>query len=170
MDRAGGSAGRGKHASASFVRDRRYARGLRHRQALVRQVRFAQARTRTTTSSSRGTSGWCFTRFNLQGAKNTGCAGSRKNPSPRCSSTATTENFDRLDEMPVEMWCGGRVHRINDSVLHLMRGEAFDIAGRKVFCMGGARSPRHRVPHRRRKLVAAGDARRRRPSARLGDA
>ena len=50
------------------------------------------------------------------------------------------ENFDRLDEMPVEMWHGGRVHRINDSVLHLMRGEAFDIAGRKVFCMGGARS------------------------------
>ncbi len=50
------------------------------------------------------------------------------------------ENFDRLNEMPVEMWHGGRVHRINDSVLHLMRGEAFDIAGRKVFCMGGARS------------------------------
>ena len=35
------------------------------------------------------------------------------------------ENFDRLNEMPVEMWHGGRVHRINDSVLHLMRGEAF---------------------------------------------
>ena len=56
------------------------------------------------------------------------------------------ENFDRLDGMPVETWHGGRVHRVNDSVLHLMRGEAFDIAGRKVFCLGGARS--HDIEYR----------------------
>ena len=56
------------------------------------------------------------------------------------------ENFDRLDAMETETWHGGKVHRINDSVFHLMRGEMFDIAGRKIFAMGGARS--HDIPFR----------------------
>ncbi|MDO4443019.1 MAG: metallophosphoesterase [Slackia sp.] len=50
------------------------------------------------------------------------------------------ENFDMLDSMDVQPWHGGMVHRVNDSVLHLMRGHVFDIAGRSFFCMGGARS------------------------------
>ncbi|WP_246361985.1 metallophosphoesterase family protein [Paenibacillus alba] len=32
------------------------------------------------------------------------------------------ENHDMLDAYPVEIWNGGKVHRINDSVIHLMRG------------------------------------------------
>lgn len=50
------------------------------------------------------------------------------------------ENFDRLKQMPVETWHGGKVHKIRDSVIHLMRGEVFQIAGKRIFAMGGARS------------------------------
>lgn len=59
------------------------------------------------------------------------------------------ENFDMLEAMDVERWHGGMVHRVNDSVLHLMRGQVFDIAGRSFFCMGGARSvdKARRTPH-----------------------
>ena len=50
------------------------------------------------------------------------------------------ENFDRLYNYPVEEWHGGKVHKVRDSVLHLMRGEIFDIDGNKIFAFGGARS------------------------------
>lgn len=50
------------------------------------------------------------------------------------------ENFDRLNAYPVEMWHGGRVHKIRPSVIHLMRGEVYDIDGKKFFVFGGARS------------------------------
>lgn len=50
------------------------------------------------------------------------------------------ENFDRLYEYPVEEWHGGKVHKIRDSVFHLMRGEVFEICGKKIFAFGGASS------------------------------
>lgn len=50
------------------------------------------------------------------------------------------ENFDRLYEYPVEFWNGGLIHKIRPSVFHLMRGEVFDLCGKKFFCMGGAES------------------------------
>jgi len=50
------------------------------------------------------------------------------------------ENFDLLDAYPVEVWNGGNVHRINDSVLHMMRGQVFDLQGRRFFTFGGADS------------------------------
>ena len=50
------------------------------------------------------------------------------------------ENFTRLYNYPVEEWHGGRVHKIRDSVLHLMRGEIFDINNKKFFTFGGAKS------------------------------
>lgn len=50
------------------------------------------------------------------------------------------ENFDRLNAYPVEKWHGGFVHKIRPSVIHLMRGEIYDIAGKKFFVFGGARS------------------------------
>jgi len=49
-------------------------------------------------------------------------------------------NFDRLYAMAVSEWHGGQVHMIRDSVIHLMRGQVFDIAGKRVFTMGGASS------------------------------
>ena len=50
------------------------------------------------------------------------------------------ENFDRLDRFPTEVWNGGQVHAVRPHVLHLMRGEAFQIQGHTLFTMGGAAS------------------------------
>ena len=50
------------------------------------------------------------------------------------------ENFDRLDTYPVEQWHGGKVHKIREHVIHLMRGQVFEIEGKKFFTMGGASS------------------------------
>ncbi len=50
------------------------------------------------------------------------------------------ENFDTLNAMPVEMWCGGKVHRLRPNVIHLMRGQVYDIEGKRFFTFGGANS------------------------------
>ena len=50
------------------------------------------------------------------------------------------ENFTRLYNYPVEEWYGGKVHKIRDSVLHLMRGEIFNIDNKNFFTFGGAKS------------------------------
>lgn len=50
------------------------------------------------------------------------------------------ENHDLLDAMPVKQWNGGKIHRVSDSIIHLMRGQTYDIYGRKIFTMGGADS------------------------------
>ena len=50
------------------------------------------------------------------------------------------ENFDRLYKYPVEEWHGGKVHEIRPSVIHLMRGQVFELAGKKIFTFGGAAS------------------------------
>ena len=50
------------------------------------------------------------------------------------------ENFDMLAEFPIEDWHGGRVQRVRPSVIHLMRGQIYDIQGRTFFTMGGASS------------------------------
>lgn len=60
------------------------------------------------------------------------------------------ENFTLLNSYPVVEWHGGRVHKIKDSVLHLMRGEVFEINNEKFFCFGGANSSDqiYRVPYK----------------------
>ena len=50
------------------------------------------------------------------------------------------ENYDILDSYPVEEWHGGKVHFIKPSIIHLMRGQVFDIDGLKFFTFGGASS------------------------------
>ena len=50
------------------------------------------------------------------------------------------ENHALLDTFPVEEWHGGKIHRIKPSVIHLMRGQVFEIAGKTFFTMGGASS------------------------------
>ena len=50
------------------------------------------------------------------------------------------ENYTRLCNHPIEEWKGGKIHKIRDSVLHLMRGEIFDIDNKKIFAFGGAKS------------------------------
>lgn len=50
------------------------------------------------------------------------------------------ENFDMLSALPKEAWHGGMVHRAGENILHLMRGQVYDIGGYKWFTMGGAQS------------------------------
>ncbi len=50
------------------------------------------------------------------------------------------ENFDLLNQYPVEEWNGGKVHFIRPSVIHLMRGQVFTIDDLKFFTFGGALS------------------------------
>ena len=50
------------------------------------------------------------------------------------------ENYDLLKKLPVEQWNGGKVHFIRPSVIHLMRGQIYEIDGKRFFTFGGARS------------------------------
>ena len=50
------------------------------------------------------------------------------------------ENYDALERYPVKDWHGGKVHRIRSHVLHLMRGQVFELEGDHFFTMGGAKS------------------------------
>ena len=45
-----------------------------------------------------------------------------------------------MDKYPVEEWNGGKVHKICDRVIHLMRGQVFKLRGFTIFTMGGAES------------------------------
>ena len=47
------------------------------------------------------------------------------------------ENFDLLNAYPVEEWHSGKTHRIKEHVLHLMRGQIFEIEGKTFFTFGG---------------------------------
>jgi predicted phosphodiesterase len=48
------------------------------------------------------------------------------------------ENHVLLNKYPIEQWNGGKIHRISNSIIHLMRGQVFIIDGLKFFVMGGA--------------------------------
>lgn len=48
------------------------------------------------------------------------------------------ENFDLLYSYEKEIWSDGIVHKLRDSVIHLTRGQVFNIDGLKFFTMGGA--------------------------------
>ena len=50
------------------------------------------------------------------------------------------ENYDLLSTYPVEQWNGGSVQFIRPRIIHLMRGQIFDIDGYRFFVMGGASS------------------------------
>lgn len=50
------------------------------------------------------------------------------------------ECFERLNAYPEEEWHGGKVHKLSPHVIHLMRGEVFDVLGKKILAFGGAKS------------------------------
>lgn len=50
------------------------------------------------------------------------------------------DNYDILDNLPVEEWHGGKVNYVRDSVIHLMRGQVFNIEDKSFFTFGGASS------------------------------
>ena len=50
------------------------------------------------------------------------------------------ENHWFLNSYQTMRWNGGKVHRISQKIVHLMRGEVYTIQGKKFFVMGGADS------------------------------
>jgi len=50
------------------------------------------------------------------------------------------ENFDLLNSYPISIWHGGKVHIISDNIIHLMRGQVFEIEGHTFFTFGGGTS------------------------------
>lgn len=50
------------------------------------------------------------------------------------------ENFNLLNSYPQEEFAGGKVHRISESIFHLMRGQIFTLENKRFFTMGGAES------------------------------
>ena len=50
------------------------------------------------------------------------------------------ENFDLLNALPVSKWKGGKVHFVREDIIHLMRGQVFELEGHTVFTFGGATS------------------------------
>lgn len=52
----------------------------------------------------------------------------------------THDNLDIINHCRETVWKGGRVHRIKGNLLHLMRGQIFDIEGNRFFTFGGGES------------------------------
>ncbi len=48
------------------------------------------------------------------------------------------DNHHALSSYTVVEWHGGKVHKLSDSVIHLMRGQIYDIEGLTFFTLGGA--------------------------------
>lgn len=48
------------------------------------------------------------------------------------------ENHEWIQSIPEAKWHGGNVHFIADNIIHLMRGQIFDLEGKSFFVMGGA--------------------------------
>ena len=63
-----------------------------------------------------------------------------KIPFTLCFIDGNHENFHAIYNFPVEVWNGGKVHRIRKNIFHLMRGQVFEIDGRTFFTFGGAYS------------------------------
>lgn len=50
------------------------------------------------------------------------------------------ENHGFINSFPSDTWCGGEVHRLSDTIVHLKRGNIYDIEGKTFFVMGGCKS------------------------------
>jgi len=50
------------------------------------------------------------------------------------------ENFDLIEEYPVKEWHGGKVQVMPGNLIHLMRGQVYDIDGHTFFIFGGGHS------------------------------
>ena len=57
-----------------------------------------------------------------------------------CFIDGTHENFNLLNNYEISQWNGGKVHKIYGDLYHLMRGQIFEIEGKKIFTMGGGES------------------------------
>ena len=50
------------------------------------------------------------------------------------------ENHEWIGELPVSRWHGGKVHQTSENIIHLMRGECYEIGGMRFLAAGGAQS------------------------------
>ena len=50
------------------------------------------------------------------------------------------ENFSFLNSFPEEEWNGGRIHRLSPYIVHLMRGNIYDLEEKSFFVFGGCKS------------------------------
>lgn len=50
------------------------------------------------------------------------------------------ENYAFINSFPNDTWCGGNVHRLSDTIVHLKRGNIYCINGKTFFVMGGCKS------------------------------
>lgn len=50
------------------------------------------------------------------------------------------ENFNVLNAYPITEMYGGRVHQIRENIIHLIRGEIYNIDNKSFFVFGGANS------------------------------
>lgn len=57
-----------------------------------------------------------------------------------CFCDGNHENFPAIYAYPQEEWNGGKVHHIRENIFHLMRGQVFEMDGKRIFTMGGAYS------------------------------
>ena len=48
------------------------------------------------------------------------------------------ENYNMLENYPIEKWNGGNIRRIGEKIIHLERGQIFEIQGKKIFIFGVA--------------------------------
>ena len=48
------------------------------------------------------------------------------------------ENFPAIGSFPEEVWNCGKIHRIRKNIIHLCRGQIFEIEGKSFFTFGGA--------------------------------
>ena len=62
---------------------------------------------------------------------------SREKPYTILFCDGNHENHAELNSLPVEMWHGGKIHRVCENVIHLMRGQIYEIEGKSFFVMGG---------------------------------
>jgi len=52
----------------------------------------------------------------------------------------THDNLAKINRCRSTYWHGGMVHRIKGNLIHLMRGQIFDIEGKTIFTFGGGES------------------------------
>lgn len=50
------------------------------------------------------------------------------------------ENFSELEKYPLEEWCGGLTRKISGNLRQLIRGNVYEIAGKRVFAFGGGKA------------------------------
>lgn len=69
------------------------------------------------------------------------------------------ENFDLLEQYPLEDWSGGQVRRIEGNLLYLTRGQVYVIEGKRIFVMGGGEKRRKGTAFPPAEVVSPGVAR-----------